>query len=71
MSHSDTGTVLHADEAAVVLDRAGHYQLYIPDQPDSREVSDRLLALTAVFIRLDQDPEFFQEQIEWMESHKG
>ena len=71
---TDTGTVLDPDEAAIVTtDGMTRMALMLPakiSEDDNVEVPEVLLYLTAVAMRGQDDPEFFAEQIEWMESRK-
>lgn len=65
-THSDTGTVIPNDSVAIAASLGGNYQLLVPHSEGEGEVSDIVLAFTAIFLRLEQDPDFIPEQLEWL-----
>ena len=65
------GYVVERGEAAIVtMDGMKHMSLLVPSMQADAPVPELMLYLTAVMVR-GQDPEFFREQIEWMEEQRN
>lgn len=67
-AHSDTGTVIEADTLAVTVGPDGECALLLPEDQDLPEAA---MALVAVFMRLESDPEFIAEQLEWLSARSN
>ena len=65
--HSDTGTVVAAGECAIVWPEDGPPGLLLPQMPDGERVPLRVRVLAAIFIRLSEDPDYAQGQIDWLD----
>lgn len=61
-SHSDHGTVLQPDEAALVVSQDGEFQLLLPDYGDDVVVPDIIVALASISMKLD-DPDWISSLI--------
>lgn len=74
-AHSDGAYMVPVGECAVhTTDGMKGLALIIPKAltpQQSADVPELMLALTAVMVRLDRDPEFRREQIEWMHGHRS
>lgn len=64
MAHSDTGTVIPKETAALAINAQGELQLLLPKSDDDAVVPDHVMFLTAVMA--DTEPDFVREQIEWL-----
>ena len=62
---TDHGMVLERGSWAIVLTPDNKLQLATPKLPPGSLVSDGALILTAAFVRLDNDPDFRQECLNW------
>ena len=54
-AHSDHGTVLTPNEAALVVDSGGEARLCLPGYTDDEEVPRHVLFLTAVMMKLGDE----------------
>lgn len=54
---TDSGTVLKADQAALVVDPDGTFRLLLPDIPADAEASDGHALITAIAMKMD-DPDW-------------
>lgn len=54
-AHSDHGTVLNSDEAALVIEADGSAKLHIPQYKDDEEVPRLVLLLAAVMTKVEDD----------------
>lgn len=54
-AHSDHGTVLNSNEAALVIEADGGAKLYFPQYKDDEEVPRLVLFLAAVMTKIDDD----------------
>lgn len=70
---TDHGTVLERGQWALVFDpKTKRHSLYTPAPSGTNVVvPEEALALTAVFIRLDSDPEFREELLRWFHAQTG
>lgn len=67
--HRDDGrTLLDRGDAALVWSPETGFSLMVPDYPDDHQMADEILALTAVFVRIDKDAEFRKEMADWFKS---
>ena len=64
--HSDTGTVIASDTAALTIEPDMSVSLLVPALDDDDEVPPHIMFLTAVMIRATSEDEWFQEQVEWL-----
>lgn len=64
MTHSETGAVLKPAEGALG-GSDGALRLLLPDRPEDAAAPERDLVLAAIFLRLEGDPRFVQEQLDW------
>lgn len=62
MTHSDTGTVLAPDQAALVVDKDGELSLLFPDYGEDGEVPAMVVLLAAVAQKAN-DPEWVEAMI--------
>lgn len=69
--HSDTGTVIPPDTAALTISKDWKKEMLLPLYEGDDVVPDSVLFLTAVFMRADMDPDFIQEQIDWLRALEG
>lgn len=59
-------------EAAIVTEGGcSRLSLLLPNFADQEEMPRLVLALTACFIRLDKDPAFLEEQLDWMDEQRS
>ena len=65
--HSDTGSIVSPDTLALTVDPRGRCALLLPQ---ARDLPDIGLALIAVYMRLENDPEFVAELIEWLDTQE-
>ena len=70
MTDSDTGTFLKPAESALVWSDGG-LRLLLPDRPETAAAPERDLVLAAIFLRLEGDPRFVQEQLDWVSENAG
>jgi hypothetical protein len=62
-SHSDQGTVLQRDQAAITWSKSDGFTFLMPDYPDDAEVPEPVIVLAALITKLD-DEEFRRALIE-------
>lgn len=67
---SDNGSVLDKDAAAIIWSPKQGYFLKIPNMEGGQDVPEDILAITACFVRLEREPDFRRECIEWMHNLK-
>lgn len=65
-AHTDHGTVLQPDHAALVVDRNGELSMLYPHYADDETVPDMVALLAAVLIR-SRDPEWVAEMIDTLQ----
>lgn len=68
-SHSDHGTVLQRDQAALVANPDGSFSLLMPDMAGDAEPSTAVQLLVAAAVRSD-DPEWVEEMIAFLHEQK-
>lgn len=57
-AHSDHGTVVKADEAALIVDTDGDIRMCMPEYSDEEDVPFAVMVLTAVWIKMRDDQEW-------------
>lgn len=62
--HSDHGTVVKPDEAALIVDADGDFKMCMPDYGDDDDVPYAVMVLTALWIKMRDDAEWTQELVE-------
>ena len=65
ISHADGGTVLQPDDIAIIVKADGQPVLAVPKFGDHEDVPEHVLALTAMFIRWQREPEWVDELAQW------
>ena len=68
--HADTGTLVKNDQYAIVFGAERNEELLMPQLSPEAEIDERVLAWLAVFMRMTDDAEFRQEQIEWLHARE-
>ncbi|KUO62641.1 MAG: hypothetical protein APF80_15870 [Alphaproteobacteria bacterium BRH_c36] len=68
-AHSDHGTVLQRDQAALVAEADGSFSLLMPDLPEEALPSEAVQLLVAVAMRTD-DPLWVEEMIAFLHEQK-
>lgn len=63
-AHSDHGTVVKPDEAALIVDRDGDFRMCMPEYKDEQEVPYGVMVLTAVWIKMRDDEHWALELAE-------
>jgi hypothetical protein len=53
--HSDHGTVVKPDEAALIVDTDGNLKMCMPDYAEEEEVPFYVMVLTAVWLKMRDD----------------
>ncbi len=60
---------LKTSDTAIILDEEG-FQLFIPEiNHDEENSSDEVRLLTAIFMRLQTDASFKEEQLDWFDNY--
>ncbi|MDD9727946.1 hypothetical protein PVV74_21075 [Roseovarius sp. SK2] len=67
-AHSDTGTVIPSDTFALTVAPDGTCEILMPDGSPDDDMPAAVAALTAVFIRMETDPNFIRDQIAWLDA---
>lgn len=67
-AHSDTGTVIPSDTFALTVAPDGTCEILMPDGNPDDDMPAAVAALTAVFIRMETDPNFIRDQIAWLDA---
>jgi hypothetical protein len=69
--YSDKGTVLNTDEAALVTENSGTtVSLLLPIFKDEDTIPRAILYLVACAMRSSDEPDFIEEQIQWLTNRK-
>jgi hypothetical protein len=63
-AHSDHGTVVKPNEAALVVDTDGDMRICLPQYGDAEEVPYSVMVLTAFWIKMREDEEWGLELVE-------
>jgi hypothetical protein len=63
--HAEIGTVLERDSACIVFPPNGDPELLIPGFDDEEEVPERILAVTAMYMRWCKDDEWRDDLARW------
>ena len=63
-AHSDHGTVVKPDEAALVVDREGEFRVLMPEYGDDEEVPYAVMVLTALWIKMREDEDWVEHLVE-------
>jgi len=63
-AHSDHGTVVKPDEAALIVDSDGDFKMCMPEYGDDDDVPYAVMVLTALWIKMRDDAEWTQELVE-------
>jgi hypothetical protein len=67
-AHPDTGTVIPSDTFALTVAPDGTCEILMPDGSPDVAMPAAVAALTAVFIRMETDPNFIRDQIAWLDA---
>lgn len=62
--HSDHGTVVKPDEAALIVDKQGEVTMCMPEYGDEDEVPYPVMLLTAVWLKMREDDDWAQQLVE-------
>ena len=63
-AHSDIGTVIKPDEAALVVAAAGGFRVCMPEYGDEEEVPYSVMVLTAFWTKMREDEEWTHKLVE-------
>lgn len=63
-AHSDHGTVVKPNEAALIVDAEGEFRMCMPEYGDEEEVPYAVMVLTAVWIKMRDDQQWALELAE-------
>ena len=63
-AHSDHGTVVKPDEAALIVDTNGDIKMCMPEYADEEDVPFYVMVLTAVWIKMREDQQWALELAE-------
>ena len=63
-AHSDHGTVVGPDEAALIVDTAGDVKMCMPDYGDEEDVPYYVMVLSAVWLKIREDEKWAQNILE-------
>ena len=63
-SHSDHGTVVKQNEAALIVDKDGNLKMCMPDYAEEEEVPFYVMVLTAVWLKMRDDDQWGLELAE-------
>ena len=67
----DEQTILDPNEMALVTTENGHgCDMFLPPFEPGEEVPSMMVALAACFLRLKNDPAFFEEMVDWFVGEK-
>lgn len=74
MTHNaatDHGTVLEADQAALVVDADGSFRLLLPDMPEHSAAARGVVLIAAIAVKM-ADPAWIEEMLEvFAQAHKA
>lgn len=69
---TDHGSVLPPDQVAVTFDEENGYQILLPQSDQDDRLPEGAAALIAVTMRLTEDPEFYDDMLQWFaDRHQG
>ena len=63
-AHSDHGTVVKPDEAALVVGTDGDIKMCVPEYGDEEDVPYYVMLLTAVWLKIREDEEWGQNLLD-------
>lgn len=63
-AHSDHGTVVKSNEAALIVDADGNLKMCMPEYADEDEVPFFVMVLTAVWLKMKDDEQWGLELAE-------
>lgn len=63
-------TILKPDQVAVVYDEKDGYKILLPQYKDEAKMPEQAAALVAAGMRLNDDEDFYQDLLHWMEQRR-